>query len=114
MDFGERGVISLWDMLVMLSPFATGGVALGVAKSVGGGGVRYTVAMAVALAFTGLSIIGSRFLGRRAAEIANSGVRVKQRLPIVYGAVAVWGFVAVPIATILVVGRVLRLVTGAR
>jgi hypothetical protein len=105
---GTLGVVSLWDMILVLSGVSPVAVALGAAKGAGGGEARYVVAFGVGLAFTALSLFGSRRLGRRAAEVARSGVAAQPRLRIIYGVLAAWGLIVVPAAAAVVAVRVLR------
>lgn len=106
-----RGVVTLWHMIVMMSPFLPASAAVAVARVTGGGSLRYAVALAIGLGFAVVSVFGVTHLGKRGIAIAQpDGRRSERTLLLIYLGAAGWAFFAVPVVTVFSVRAALDLV----
>jgi hypothetical protein len=103
-----RGVVTLWHLIVMMSPLVPPSVAIAEAKVAGGGLVRYAVALAIGLGFAVLSVAGVTQLGKRGYALAQSeDPRAEWKLRLIYLGAAGSAYIAVPLVTALTVSAAL-------
>lgn len=106
-------MVSLWDMLSLISVASTVGGAVAGAQLAGGGGGRYGLGVFLGLGLGFLSMAAIRWVGKRVFRTLppeDASTRTPARLPLTYLAAAVWAMCPSPMLSQWLTERVIRLV----
>lgn len=106
-------MVSLWDMLSLMSGATAFGGALAGALTAGGGNAR--LGLGVFLGF-GLGLLSRAAIRKAGARVfrtlppEDTSRRTPARLPLIYGAAAVWALVPSPLLSRWIADSILRFV----
>lgn len=106
-------MVSLWDLLSLISVATVAGGALAGAQVAGGGIGRYALGMVLGLLLGGLSMTAIRRVGARVFRPLppdGEATKTPARLPLTYLAAAVWVVCPSPMLSQWIAERIIRAV----